>query len=291
MRDYSDCYATLGITPDVDWKTLRARYRRLIGQWHPDRFSSDAAGEKIAEERSKQITLAYQALERYHRDHGVLPPLERVTAVPSPDPQRPVPEGQPSAAPGGTPEPDAADAGTRNPRHVHRIALSLVALIAAAYFLQGYVEDPEPSRAEPAERVPEPDASRGAPAPEDLYPSGGIRVGSTLGEVYAIQGVPSATQGDTWYYGKSWFRFDKGRVTSWEEHLDNPLRIDRHRVALLNERLFGIGATKDEVRTIQGAPMSEAGNVWYYGGSKVFFENDHVVHWEESPMHPLRAAR
>ena len=291
MRDYSDCYAALGITPDADWKTLRARYRRLIGQWHPDRFSSDAPGRTIAEERSKQITLAYQALERYHRDHGVLPPL---AAVPNPVAQNPVSGSRPSATAGArTAEPDAADgdSGKRNPRRLHRIALSLVVLVAAAYFMQSYIDAPEPSRTEPAEPVPEPVAPERAPVSEDLQPSGGIRVGSTLGEVYATQGVPTATQGDTWYYGKSWFRFDKGRVISWKEHLENPLRIDRHRVALLNERLFSIGATKDEVRTIQGAPMSEAGNVWYYGDSKVFFENDQVVHWEESPMHPLRVAR
>jgi len=291
MRDYSDCYAILGMTPDADWKTLRARYRRLIGQWHPDRFSSDAPERAVAEERSKQITLAYQALERYHRDHSVLPPL---TAVPNTPAQDPSSGSGPTATAGARKaEPDAAagNAGKRIPRHLHRIALSLAALIAAAYFVQVYIDDPEPGRAEPAEPVPDPVGSQRALAPEDLQPSGGIRVGSTLGEVYAIQGVPNATQGDTWYYGKSWFRFDKGRVISWEEHLDNPLRIDRHRVALLNERLFGIGATKDEVRAIQGAPTSEAGNAWYYGGSKVLFENDHVVRWEESPMHPLRVAR
>jgi len=297
MRDYSDCYATLGITPDADWKALRARYRRLIGQWHPDRFSSDTTGKTIAEERSKQITLAYQALERYHRDHGVLPPLEQVTAVPSPGAQRPVSEDQPGATAGATTaEPDAATgkSGKRHPRRLYLLAFSLAVPIAAVYFGQGYIDEPEPSRTEPTQSTPEAEvASQRAPVSEDLQPSGGIRVGSTLGEVYAVQGVPNATQGDTWYYGKSWFRFDKGRVISWEEHLDNPLRIDRHRVALLHERLFGIGSTKDEVRAIQGVPVAiaETGNVWFYGNSKVFFERDHVVQWEESPMQPLRVAR
>src|SRR5258706_7050754 len=80
MHDYSNCYATLGVTPDTDWVTLRARYKRLMGQWHPDRFSADAPGKAIAEERSKQITLAYKALEKYRRDHGALPPIEFAAA-------------------------------------------------------------------------------------------------------------------------------------------------------------------------------------------------------------------
>ena len=295
MRDYSDCYAILGITSDADWKTLRAHYRRLIGQWHPDRFSSDATGKAIAEERSKEITLAYQALEQYHRDHGVLPPLERVAAAPNPGAQRKVPEGQPSAPAGATaaePNTPTSKSAKRKPRHLYRLAFALAIPIAAAYFVQGSNDEPEPSRAESAERTPEPEvAPQRAPTPEDRQSPSGIRVGSTLGEVYAIQGVPNATERDTWYYGKSLIRFDKGRVVSWEEHLDNPLRIDRHRVALLHERLFGVGSTKDEVRAIQGAPIAETGNVWYYGSSKVYFENGYVVHWEESPMQPLRVAR
>src|SRR5258706_1353483 len=80
MHDYSNCYATLGVTPDPDWVTLRARYKRLMVQWHPDRFSADAPGKAIAEERSKQITLAYKALEKYRRDHGALPPIEFAAA-------------------------------------------------------------------------------------------------------------------------------------------------------------------------------------------------------------------
>src|SRR5258707_3766876 len=80
MHDYSNCSPTLGVTPDTDWVTLRARYKRLMGQWHPDRFSADAPGKAIAEERSKQITLAYKALEKYRRDHGALPPIEFAAA-------------------------------------------------------------------------------------------------------------------------------------------------------------------------------------------------------------------
>src|SRR5882672_10374697 len=97
MDDYSAFYAALGVDPDTDWETLRRRYRRLMGQWHPDRFSGDTASREIAEERSKQITIAYQALWKYKRQHGVLPPRKPAMGeMGAPGPRRharPVPDG------------------------------------------------------------------------------------------------------------------------------------------------------------------------------------------------------
>lgn len=290
MRDYSDCYSVLGITPDTEWKAVRARYRRLIGQWHPDRFSDDTTGRSVAEERSKEITLAYQALERYHRDYGALPPLRPVEATPDPVARERPPVSQPGAG-AAPPEAPVGAPARRRPHRLRRLALPFLALVLAAYVAQRYVDEPEATDPEVTEGTPEPEAAPQRTAPDDQQGQVGIRVGLTLGEVYAIQGVPSATQDNTWYYGKSWIRFDKGRVVSWEEHIDNPLRIDHHRVALQHERLFGIGSTKDEVRAIQGSPASETANVWYYGSSKIYFEHDSVVRWEESPLQPLRVAR
>jgi len=49
---------------------MRPALQALIGQWHPDRFSGDTASREIAEERSKQITIAYRTLWKYRRQHG-----------------------------------------------------------------------------------------------------------------------------------------------------------------------------------------------------------------------------
>src|SRR5262245_20463758 len=291
MRDYSDYYAILGITPDTEWKALRARYRRLISQWHPDRFSTDTTGRTVAEERSKEITLAYQALERYRRDHGVLPPLERVEPTPNSGAQGRAADASAAADAGAEPDTPVERPGKSSARRLPRLALFLAAPVTAGYVAQRYFREPEPSHTEVAEAAPVAGAAQRTPVPDELHATGGIRVGSTLGEVYAVQGVPSTTHDEVWYYGKSWIRFEKGRVISWEEHVENPLRIDHHRVALLSERLFGVGSTKDEVRAIQGSATVETGNVWYYGSSKIYFERDLVVRWEESPMNPLRAAR
>src|SRR5882672_4206292 len=147
MPDYSSFYATLGASPDTDWKTLRARYKRLIGQWHPDRFSTDPNERKIAEERSKQITIAYQALDRYRRDHdGELPRAE--PAKDPADERAPMPDADArfhrtdstthaKAAPTGA---SAPGFGKRVPRRRHRAVIAFAAVVAVAYFGNRFIE-------------------------------------------------------------------------------------------------------------------------------------------------------
>jgi len=293
MQDYSNYYATLGVTPDTDWETLRARYRRLIAQWHPDRFSAGAGTEKIAEERAKRITLAYQALERYHRDHGVLPPMQREVAMGAGSPE-------PSAASRLEPvasslRTDSTESGECAERAIRptsrgwhqRIGVALAVIGTTMYFAFAFVSELEPGEA------PRSAAADTPPAPtetETTRRSVAIGVGSTLGDVYEIQGVPSSTQDDTWHYGRSEIRFAQGKVISWAEHPDNPLRIDRREI-LRREGLFGIGSTKEEVRAAQGPPISETDTVWYYAPSIVYFKNNRVVRWEESPTQPLHVTR
>jgi outer membrane protein assembly factor BamE (lipoprotein component of BamABCDE complex) len=291
MHDYSNCYATLGVTPDTDWVTLRTRYKRLIGQWHPDRFSADAAGKTIAEERSKQITLAYKSLEKYRRTHGVLPPIE-LAAV---DAQRPE-AGSVFRRPSSTDRTETSTVGgavrgrtKRKPGSPLRVAIVLSSLLVALYLAYPSRDATAPDDAADGAH-PGSAATQAPPLAENPRESGGVSVGLTLGEVYAVQGVPTFTEGDTWYYGRSQIRFAQGKVISWIEHPESPLRIAREQAFQLRERRFDVGSTKDEVRAIQGAPVTETETVWDYVPSRVYFERNRVVRWEESPMQPLRVA-
>jgi hypothetical protein len=289
MDDYSHFYATLGVNPDTDWKTLRRQYKRLIGQWHPDRFSSDTASREIAEERSKQITLAYQALGNYRREHGVLPPRKPAVEVRA---QGPRPHADPVSDrvnSDGHAETGAmgATAGKSRPGY-HRIALALFTFIAVLYLADRYAGPIALDGGQPSEKLDHPDlvATQGpaeSPRPELRW----IWPGSTVGEVYAVQGVPTFTQGETWHYGKSQIRFAQGKVISWNQHPDNPLRIARNEPVKMQDGIFEVGSTKDEVRAIQGTPITETETVWDYGPSRVYFKNNRVIHWEESPMQPL----
>ncbi len=40
--------------------------------------------------------------------------------------------------------------------------------------------------------------------------------GDTIGTVYEIQGIPTRTDGDIWYYGSSEVHFKNGRVAAWK---------------------------------------------------------------------------
>ncbi|HET7303071.1 MAG TPA: DnaJ C-terminal domain-containing protein [Segeticoccus sp.] len=53
-----DFYAVLGVSPDVDDKTLKKTYRKLAREWHPDSKPGDIA----AEQRFKEIGEAYAVL-------------------------------------------------------------------------------------------------------------------------------------------------------------------------------------------------------------------------------------
>jgi hypothetical protein len=294
MDDYSDFYATLGVNPDTDWETLRRHYKRLIGQWHPDRFSGNTASREIAEERSKQITIAYQALGNYRREHGVLPPRKPAIDVGAQAPRRhadPVSDRVHSndrAATGAMGAPVSEPSMSR-PRRRRRIALALFTIIPALYLADRYAGPMAPRDSQPSDNLDRPDTATQAPAESAREPRL-IWIGSTLGEVYAAQGIPTFTQGETWHYGKSQIRFAQGKVISWNQHPDNPLRIARDQLVQMQDGIFEVGSTKDEVRVIQGTPVTETETVWDYGPSRVHFKNNRVSHWEESPMQPLHVA-
>jgi len=292
FRDYESCYAVLGVTPGSDWATVRAQYRRLIGRWHPDRFADSPATRKSAEDHSKRITAAYQALGRYRREHGTLPfPALAPAARPAPDQRgRHADRWWYSLKIGGrfANDADRTDESGRLRERRRRIMV-VVGLLAAILYL-GYEGMPMAPDDRIASRlVHEPPASR-PPRNEEMMSGtqGILSIGSTVGEVVTIQGIPTSTTGDVWFYGQSQIRFAHGKIVSWKEDRDYPLRIARNQPVRIRPGVFGLGSTKEEVREIQGAPILETATVWDYGPSRVFFESDRVVRWEESPVQPLR---
>lgn len=51
---------------------------------------------------------------------------------------------------------------------------------------------------------------------------------------------------------------------------------------------FGIGATHDQVRAVQGNPTAIQGSIWRYGKSEVYFLGGHVAGWRTAPATPLK---
>jgi len=56
--DFKDYYASLGVSPDADDKTIKKAYQKLAKKYHPD----VNPGDKTAEEKFKEATEAYQAI-------------------------------------------------------------------------------------------------------------------------------------------------------------------------------------------------------------------------------------
>jgi hypothetical protein len=164
------------------------------------------------------------------------------------------------------------------------------------YLADRYVRSMAPGDSQPSDNLNRPDMAtqespeRQGPPESPRREPGWIWIGSTVGEVYAVQGIPTSTQGETWQYGKSQIRFAHGKVISWNQHPDNPLRLARDQPVRIQDGIFGMGSSKDDVLAIQGTPVTETDTVWDYGLSRVHFINNRVAHWEESPMQPLHVA-
>ena len=297
MRDYRSDLAALGLQPGAEWEEVRSQYKRLIGQWHPDKHAMNAADVTLAEEQSKKITAAYAALEQLHRDYGGLPV------------DTPVANASSASAPAAAQAAGAVHRGHRAQRATFRASKhrhgsvvrarpsravlgALTAAVLLAYGASHYWETPSIGVTEPNRFSSRTGESQPAPsAPHDKEPSRSISVGSTFGEVYAIQGVPTSTVGDTWYYGKSQIRFTRGAVISWVEDPGYPLRVARKGDMPRRGNAIKVGSTMDEVRAVQGNPIVETSSVWDYGPSRVYFQQGRVVGWENSPMRPLRVGR
>lgn len=56
--DFKDYYVSLGVSPDADEKTIKKAYQKLAKKYHPD----VNPGDKVAEERFKEASEAYQAI-------------------------------------------------------------------------------------------------------------------------------------------------------------------------------------------------------------------------------------
>jgi DnaJ domain len=62
----------------------------------------------------------------------------------------------------------------------------------------------------------------------------------------------------------------------------------RPAVSVSKPATFTVGSSKSEVLAVQGMPTSASAHLWEYRGSRVYFRNDRVTHWETWPRSPLK---
>jgi hypothetical protein len=129
-------------------------------------------------------------------------------------------------------------------------------------------------------RPPEPTPA----APRKLLPY--ITVGSTMEEVLAQQGPPTASSENKLVYGKSELYFKDGSVIGWRiDPAASPIRVKLWPASAVDPGLasYTVGSSKDVVLTVQGTPTAFTPDKFEYGKSEVYFRNNKVVGWKEEP--------
>lgn len=293
MNTYARDYYILGVPENCSLDVLKAARRRLVKSWHPDRFPTDGEMKRQAEERIKDINTAFEHLVDHYKKYGALP-------TPSADANLSPAIGRWSDNANDRSPVDSFNRDFTPPVRppfkstVARTVLLLVALLIGAetgrvVFMQDRQGTDTPDSSSPLRSNPALPKNSSLPiAAAPKY----FTIGSTLGEVYVVQGAPSAIENGVWRYGKSSVYFTDGVVTSWDEDPETPLKTN-----LLSDsssqvpETFTVGSTKAEVRALEGTPLVETNTLWDYGLSKVHFRDDRVVSWENSPMRPLKVRR
>lgn len=61
VMDIQECYRILKVEPGAEWTDIKKSFHRLAWEYHPDRNT----GNRASEEKFKEISRAYQTLERW----------------------------------------------------------------------------------------------------------------------------------------------------------------------------------------------------------------------------------
>ncbi|MBI1177985.1 DnaJ domain-containing protein [bacterium] len=65
IRDVANSYRLLGLAPGASWPDVRRNYRRLVREWHPDQFGHSVTLQTTANEKLKEINVAYEQIRKF----------------------------------------------------------------------------------------------------------------------------------------------------------------------------------------------------------------------------------
>ena len=279
----------------ASWEDVRTSYKRLVQAAHPDRFTDEAA-KLSAEKRIVEINGAYKQLSDYRKKHGHLPktkiPVERPDLEQVRHNQQRQEEWRNNAR-------TSFQAGysSRGKRRRLRTWLALAGIGVVIWGISNLSTSPDQETGDPVavstkskHKYRDYLSEDTEPADDPVY----ITIGSTIGEVIEAQGKPDRIDNNRWHYGKSWIQFENGRVETWNNDPENPIHVTSPEFASANittdtkrERISR-GSTKSDVARIQGEPVFRESDHWDYGPSRIYFHNDVVTGWVNSPMLPLK---
>ena len=235
-HNYEHCYQILQINSDVTFTELRKSYKRAIQKWHPDRFEEGSKEKLAADNKIKKLNAAYKILVKYHKEHGSLPSL----LASKPSSNKTVANSNTGSDSFNTKyqEKKAKRQNIKKSSISFRLkALTIAA--AAIYIALSYIPLPiidSDTSTNLKMKTPnsKPDNLTNRLMQEPISSFTGDKKpldhnifftkGSTFGDVISIQGTPTSTEGQIWFYGNSEVHFHEGRVTHWKRSNDINLK-------------------------------------------------------------------
>lgn len=288
MNDhYLQHYRILGVQPGCSFRDLKYAYRRLVKNWHPDHFTvgHESGDLALAEARIKEINKAFLTLSNYYKKNGYLPISSEEAARQDIGDASFWPDGSQTSDHRSSQHKKAPTFSASLRFMIIGAALGIVYVVWNAYRQEEATTLDVDSSSANSAPIEQPQSG----SPKQQVAENYFTVGSTLGDVIAIQGVPTKIEGSIWLYGRSKIYFEKGAVSRWVEDPANPLKayidLPPFKTSL---KKFTIGSTKQDVREIQGTPLRETENTWEYHVSKVYFKENRVKGWYDSPLDPLK---
>jgi len=81
------CFETLELQQDASIQDVRQAYKDLVNIWHPDRVGDNPRLKKKAEEKLKDINIAYEELNSFLSSRQKIPPAVQKTSHERPKPE------------------------------------------------------------------------------------------------------------------------------------------------------------------------------------------------------------
>lgn len=287
-NDILKYYEILGLKPGATEVQIKQAYRKLAKVWHPDRFPNDPSLQEMAQEKLKEINLAYD----YLKSHQYTPPPEDEEYQKE---EEPAPEEKPKPQ-----ERQATYTTTyKQPSFFSKIPKWFMIVIAIALIraLSGYFNAPsKPQKTEYTPPLYYPVPSRPVPpAIEPPYATEKPKVQKPIIKpltkspqqtakvspkplqdeiLKETQDTPQAPEEDSKYAP---LLEQIQEIRNLEEQ-KKALPQSHDKVATLpspqrsvSRNYFTIGSSKNEVLAVQGTPSSIIGDTWHYDYSSIRF--------------------